>query len=88
MKAANKLLDDLGFNEFDNFYDNFMAMNFGSDARYAIFQMQDLLRLGDEAKMNSPSTIGSPNWEWKMQDFKTFDEESSLYAYLIEKYNR
>jgi len=28
------------------FYDNFMAMNFGSDARYAIFQMQDLLRLG------------------------------------------
>jgi len=87
-RAAHKLLDEMGFNEFDNFYDNFIAMNFGSDAKYAIFQMQDLLRLGDEAKMNSPSTIGSPNWEWKMQDFKTFDEESSFLAYLIDKYDR
>lgn len=86
--AANNYLDELGFSEFDNFFDNFIAYNFGSDARYAIFPMQDLLRLGEESKMNSPSTIGFPNWEWKMVDFKVFDEERSFLSYLIDKYNR
>ena len=87
-KAANALLEQLGFYEFDNFYDNFIAYNMGSDARYVVLPMQDILRLGDESKMNSPSTIGSPNWEWKMVDFKKFDEESSFMAYLIDKYDR
>ncbi len=32
----------------------------------AIFQMQDLLGLGNEARMNFPSTMGS-NWQWRMK---------------------
>ncbi len=86
--AAQKLFDEAGTNEFGDFFDNFIAYNMASDARYAVFPMQDLMRLGEWSKMNSPSTIGSPNWEWKMVDFKTFDEERSFLRYLIDKYNR
>ncbi len=86
--AAAKVFAAAGTNEFSDFFDNFMAYNMASDAQYAIFQMQDLLRLGEPSKMNSPSTIGSPNWEWKMVDFTIFDEERSFLNYLIVKYNR
>jgi 4-alpha-glucanotransferase len=36
--------------------------------------MQDLLSLDDEARMNVPGTIGSPNWEWKLKDFTAFEK--------------
>lgn len=32
-----------------------------------IYTMQDLLDLGDEARMNTPSTLGG-NWRWRMAD--------------------
>jgi 4-alpha-glucanotransferase len=41
---------------------------------HAIFPMQDLLSLDDEARMNVPGTIGSPNWEWKLKDFTAFEK--------------
>lgn len=87
-RAANEAFKAAGTFEFDNFFDNFIAYNIALDARYAVFQMQDLLRLGEESKMNSPSTIGSPNWEWKMVDFKTFDKEHKFLSRLLEKYGR
>lgn len=37
-----------------------------SAANTAIYTMQDLLELGNEARMNRPSTIGG-NWEWRMR---------------------
>jgi 4-alpha-glucanotransferase len=35
--------------------------------------MQDLLSLDDQARMNVPGTIGSPNWEWKLVNFKAYE---------------
>lgn len=43
-----------------------MAMN--SVANTAIFQVQDLLNLGNEARMNEPSTVGT-NWTWRLKEF-------------------
>ena len=34
-----------------------------------IFALQDLLRLGNEARINTPGVIGYPNWSWKVKDF-------------------
>jgi len=34
-----------------------------------IFSMQDLLKLDNDARMNTPGTIGAPNWMWKLKDF-------------------
>lgn len=38
----------------------------GSVADTVIIPMQDLLGLGSEARMNTPSTIGGSNWEWRV----------------------
>jgi 4-alpha-glucanotransferase len=35
--------------------------------------MQDLLSMNDDARMNVPGTIGSPNWEWKLKNFTEFE---------------
>ncbi len=39
-----------------------------------IIPMQDLLRLDDKARMNTPGTCGAPNFMWKMRDFDMFDK--------------
>jgi hypothetical protein len=40
--------------------------------------MQDLLHLGSEARMNTPSTLGN-NWKWRMKkDDLTFSLSKSL----------
>jgi 4-alpha-glucanotransferase len=38
-----------------------------SPSDLVIFQMQDLLGLGSEARMNTPSTVGGTNWLWQMK---------------------
>jgi 4-alpha-glucanotransferase len=38
-----------------------------SRARIAIVPMQDVLGLGDEARMNNPGTVGNGNWRWRLE---------------------
>ena len=38
---------------------------YASIADVAIIQMQDLMKLGNEARMNAPSTVGR-NWRWRI----------------------
>jgi 4-alpha-glucanotransferase len=38
-----------------------------SCARIAILPMQDVLGLGDEARMNHPGTVGNGNWQWRLE---------------------
>lgn len=37
-----------------------------STAHFAIFPMQDLFAIGNEGRMNIPSTTGGHNWQWRM----------------------
>ena len=37
-----------------------------SVADFAIFPLQDIFSIGDEARMNTPSTTGGSNWQWRM----------------------
>ncbi len=52
-------------------------------AEYAIIPMVDILGLGKEGHMNTPGTVGSPNWEWRMPDFKKAKEEMAKYKSLM-----
>lgn len=49
-----------------------LAMSSVSDT--CIIPMQDYLALGNEARINHPSTIGGGNWEWRMAP-EAFSEE-------------
>ena len=44
----------------------FIRTAYASVSDYAIVQMQDILGLGGEARMNEPSTLGK-NWTWRMK---------------------
>lgn len=40
-----------------------------SKAELFIAPLQDVLSLGKEARMNTPGTVGTPNWEWRLTDW-------------------
>jgi 4-alpha-glucanotransferase len=44
-----------------------IRLAFSSKARLAIVQMQDVLGLGEEARLNTPGTKGG-NWEWRLAE--------------------
>lgn len=39
------------------------------DAEYVILPVQDILELDSNARLNTPGTVGEPNWQWKLTDF-------------------
>jgi 4-alpha-glucanotransferase len=44
-----------------------IRLAWASVANTAMTTTQDLLSLGHEARMNTPSTVGPPNWCWRLQ---------------------
>lgn len=57
---------------FDNrtFHELVIRYCLSSNANTVILQVQDILGLKSKTRMNTPSTIGSPNWEWKLKNLK------------------
>ena len=45
---------------------SFVKLAMGSVSKLCIIPMQDWLGLGDEARINTPSTLGG-NWVWRMK---------------------
>jgi 4-alpha-glucanotransferase len=43
-----------------------VRLTMSSRCRTAMIQMQDVLGLGSEARMNMPGTVGPENWSWQM----------------------
>lgn len=59
-----------------------------SPCRIAIISMPDLLALGQEARLNAPGVCGSPNWEWKLQDFESYKNKVEENYQQLRKYKR
>ncbi len=53
-----------------------------SVANMAVFQLQDILGLGREYRMNIPGTVGDHNWTWRF-DWSMVDGESTRVLALI-----
>lgn len=60
----------------------------GSDAILAIIMMEDFLALGNEGRINTPSTIGAPNWCWKMSTLAPFERRIRHIKHLLKTYHR
>lgn len=63
----------LGIKKKDDIPDAIIRAAYASVADIAIMQMQDLLKMGNETRMNFPSTVGC-NWRWRVLK-GSFDEE-------------
>lgn len=59
----------------------------GSVADLAIAQMQDLLDLGNEARMNTPGTVGG-NWQWRMKPYADLSGISAWLKHITRIYGR
>lgn len=58
-----------------DFHDLVIHFALDCEADVCILPMQDILGLKKQGRMNTPSTIGSPNWEWKLKNFKEVEPE-------------
>lgn len=58
-----------------------------SAADLAIIPMQDYLKLGSEARMNIPGTVGN-NWKWRMLPGQLTDDVKDYMIGINKKYGR
>lgn len=60
---------------------------YASVADVAMIQMQDIMKLGNEARMNVPSTVGS-NWRWRIGTDGLSEERRAWIRTLASVYRR
>jgi 4-alpha-glucanotransferase len=65
-----------------------IRLAWGSVANTAMTTTQDLLKLGHEARMNTPSTVGPPNWCWRLLPGALTDEVAEQLLTLTAIYGR
>ena len=61
---------------------------FFSDADMVIVPLADILNLGDEARLNTPGSVGSPNWEWRLTDWKGVERKRAFVRELTKLSHR
>ena len=65
----------------------FIRTAYSSVSDYAIVQMQDILGLGSEARINTPSTLGG-NWTWRMKKGAATPKLAKKLYNLSKNYRR
>ncbi len=70
-----------------NLIDKVFIMAYRSVANTVIFQMQDILKKDNSARMNYPSTIGS-NWRWRLTEGEFDTEHINKLSNLVAIYGR
>lgn len=67
--------------------DAIIRLGYSSIAQVVMFQMQDILKLGNETRMNLPATIGT-NWRWRYDKKQLTEERRSFLRTLSTIYRR
>ena len=81
------IADYLGAAHREEVPDRVFRAAYGSVASVAIFQMQDVLKLDNDARMNTPGTVGG-NWKWRMKPGAFGDSETGYLAFLVDTFGR
>ena len=55
-----------------------IRLGLSSRAELCIVPLQDVLHLGKEARMNTPGTVGAPNWEWRLAGWTETERNLAL----------
>ncbi len=61
---------------------------FASTANLAIIPMQDVLKLGSEARMNTPAATNVENWAWQMRKNDISQKIIKQLSHFSQLYNR
>jgi 4-alpha-glucanotransferase len=71
-----------------NVHWEFIRLALASVARWAIIPVQDLLGLGNEARMNITGQLSPQNWRWRLASIKSLDSVSEDLSNLTQVYGR
>ena len=85
--ALSFCLDYCGIKSRAELPDALLRLAWSSTAEIAIAQPQDILGLGNEARINTPSTVGL-NWRWRISKEQLDGRFVSKLRRLTETYNR
>lgn len=80
-------MEYLGVETREDIPDALLRLCWSSTADIAIAQLQDLLGLGNEARINVPGTLGL-NWRWRISEEDLSDELSLKLMRLTKTFNR
>ncbi len=59
-----------------------------SQAGMVVFPIQDILGLGDESRFNTPGTMGTSNWSWRIKKEMLTDEVSKRLRKMVKTSQR
>lgn len=65
----------------------FINAIWASESNIVITQMQDLLGIGEEGRMNAPSTLGK-NWKWRLHEGEITEELEKKLSGITKKFTR
>lgn len=82
-ETASYLVLTLNYDEDEPLHDKFLRYTMENIAEWAIIPTQDILGLDGTHRMNTPGTVGSPNWEWKLASFASLKERLRFFATLV-----
>lgn len=85
--ALRRFFHNRDYNE-RNFHNLVCHFALNCEACICILPMQDILGLKKEGRMNTPSTIGAPNWQWKLKNLKECREDMEKIEKWIEESKR
>jgi 4-alpha-glucanotransferase len=71
-----------------NVHWEFIRLALSSVARWALIPVQDLLGLGNEARMNITGELSPENWRWRLTSIKSLDAVSERLFNLTKVYGR
>ncbi len=80
-------LEYLGVKRKKDIPDAVIKVAYASNAAVAVFQVQDILKLDDSARMNLPSSLGG-NWQWRMTEGQLTEECIKWLNKLAGTYGR
>lgn len=81
------LYEYLGIRSKEEIPDALIRLAYSSIADVVIIQLQDILKLGNEARMNLPSTVGQ-NWRWRFKRDGLSEERRAWLRTLAAIYRR
>ncbi len=86
-KIYKTLTKYINYNEEESFCQQMIECAYSTPSIWAIIQLQDILCLGAEARMNRPGTI-EDNWVWRFSDEMITEDVVEKLRELVEKYKR
>jgi len=84
---VDQIKNYVGVNNRDEIPRAMIRCGYGSIAVTAICQMQDILGLDSESRMNMPATVGR-NWQWRMRRYELRDDDAMWLRRLAEVFGR